>query len=191
MHLKPVYSRIYHGKISPRSEDVYAASGKKAKGGIISLFNDIVGEDEDAFANRTPDNPEILANNIRGDIKSLDERYDELAQVLGEKAYETPEEVLVYMQSQMPKAQQPQAPTPAPGQGGIASMAQQVPPVAPLKLLLKQVLLSLPEALSLLWLSLLSRHHKHPLLNNRFSEPWALVRWGGERSPSRSGRELY
>jgi hypothetical protein len=101
---------------------------KKAKGGIISLFNDIVGEDEDAFANRTPDNPEILANNIRGDIKSLDERYDELAQVLGEKAYETPEEVLVYMQSQMPKAQQPQAPTPAPGQGGIASMAQQVPP---------------------------------------------------------------
>jgi hypothetical protein len=101
---------------------------KKAKGGIISLFNDIVGEDEDAFANRTPDNPEILANNIRGDIKSLDERYDELAQVLGEKAYETPEEVLVYMQSQMPKAQPPQAPTPAPGQGGIASMAQQVPP---------------------------------------------------------------
>jgi hypothetical protein len=101
---------------------------KKAKGGIISLFNDIVGEDEDAFADRTPDNPEILANNIRGDIKSLDERYEELAQVLGEKAYETPEEVLVYMQSQMPKAQQPQAPAPAPAQGGIASMAQQAPP---------------------------------------------------------------
>ena len=33
---------------------------------------------------RTPQNPEILMNNMRGDMRSVDARYMELAQLVGE-----------------------------------------------------------------------------------------------------------
>ncbi len=51
---------------------------------------------------RTPQNPEILMNNLRGDMRSVDARYMELAQLVGEEAaMETPPEVLAMLQSQL------------------------------------------------------------------------------------------
>ena len=65
---------------------------------------------------RTPQNPEILMNTLRGDMRSVDARVQELAQMVGEEAAsETPPEVLALLQSQL--AQQPQ-------QGGIGALPQ-------------------------------------------------------------------
>ena len=51
---------------------------------------------------RTPQNPEILMNNLRGDMRSVDARYMELAQLVGEEAaMETPPEVLAMLQMQL------------------------------------------------------------------------------------------
>ena len=51
---------------------------------------------------RTPQNPEILMNNLRGDFRSVDARYQELAQMVGEEAaMETPPEVLAMLQQQL------------------------------------------------------------------------------------------
>lgn len=51
---------------------------------------------------RTPQNPEILMNNLRGDMRSLDARYVELAQMVGEQAaMETPPEVLAMLMGQL------------------------------------------------------------------------------------------
>jgi hypothetical protein len=48
---------------------------------------------------RTPQNPEILMNNLRGDMRSTDARYQELAEMVGEDAaYNTPPEVLAMLQ---------------------------------------------------------------------------------------------
>ena len=97
--------------------------------GIISGFND--EELEDEYENRTPDNIEIIANNLRGDIRSMDERYLELAQMVGESAFETPEEVIALMQAQFAQPQAPQQPPPAAGSGqGIAGIMQP-PPAEP------------------------------------------------------------
>jgi len=97
--------------------------------GIISGFND--EELEDEYENRTPDNIEIIANNLRGDIRSMDERYLELAQMVGESAFETPEEVIALMQAQFAQPKAPQQPPPSPGSGqGIAGIMQP-PPAAP------------------------------------------------------------
>jgi hypothetical protein len=63
---------------------------------------------------RTPQNPEILMNTLRGDMRSVDARYQELAQLVGEEAaMETPPEVLAMLMGQM-GAQQ----------GGIGSLPQ-------------------------------------------------------------------
>ena len=81
---------------------------------------------------RTPQNPEILMNNLRGDFRSVDARYQELAQMVGEEAaMETPPEVLAMLQGQLqqqsggigglPQAQGMQpggAPSGAPAAGG-------------------------------------------------------------------------
>ena len=97
--------------------------------GIISGFNN--EELEDEYENRTPDNIEIIANNLRGDIRSMDERYLELAQMVGESAFETPEEVIALMQAQFAQPQAPQQPPPAAGSGqGIAGIMQP-PPAEP------------------------------------------------------------
>ena len=64
---------------------------------------------------RTPQNPEILMNTLRGDMRSVDARVQELAQMVGEEAaMETPPEVLALLQSQL--AQQ--------AQGGIGALPQ-------------------------------------------------------------------
>lgn len=62
---------------------------------------------------RTPQNPEILMNNLRGDMRSVDARYMELAQMVGEEAaMETPPEVLAMLQLQLGQ------------QGGIGALPQ-------------------------------------------------------------------
>lgn len=68
---------------------------------------------------RTPQNPEILMNTLRGDMRSVDARVQELAQMVGEQAaQETPPEVLALLQSQLAQQQAPAA------QGGIGALPQ-------------------------------------------------------------------
>jgi hypothetical protein len=77
--------------------------------GILSGFMDeepVSPEDESLeempVMARTPQNPEILMNNLRGDMRSLDARYVELAQMVGEQAaMETPPEVLAMLMGQL------------------------------------------------------------------------------------------
>lgn len=70
---------------------------------------------------RSPQNPEILMNNIRGDMRSVDARYQELAQMVGDQAaQETPPEVLAMLQMQFG---QPQA-----GIGALPQGAGMMPP---------------------------------------------------------------
>ena len=74
---------------------------------------------------RTPQNPEILMNTLRGDMRSVDARVQELAQLVGEQAaMDTPPEVLAMLQPQL-----------AAQQGGIGALPQgqqmAPPPMAP------------------------------------------------------------
>lgn len=107
-------------------------SKKTMNSGIMEGFED---EDmmEEAMAeetppmSRSPQNPEILMNNLRGDIRSIDARYLELAQMVGEQAaMDTPPEVLAMLQGQMGA----QAAPPPPPAGGIGALPQapQMPP---------------------------------------------------------------
>jgi hypothetical protein len=90
---------------------------KKAKGGILSVV-----EEEDSYDDRTPENVEILTNNLRGDVRSMDERYDELAQMVGEEqAAQTPPEVIALLQTKL-APQQPMPPVPAAKANGIAGL---------------------------------------------------------------------
>jgi len=57
---------------------------------------------------RSPTSPEILMNNLRGDVRSVDARYQELADMLGDQvASETPPEVLAMLQSKFAAEQAP------------------------------------------------------------------------------------
>jgi hypothetical protein len=86
-------------------------SGEARNSGIMAGFDmDEMEEDVDANADleemppmaRTPQNPEILMNTLRGDMRSVDARYMELAQMVGEQAaMETPPEVLAMLQPQL------------------------------------------------------------------------------------------
>jgi hypothetical protein len=133
---------------------------KEAQGtGIMSGFDMEEMEDQDENADmeemppmaRTPQNPEILMNNLRGDMRSVDARYMELAQMVGEEAaMETPPEVLAMLMGQMgaqqggigalpqgqemmppgaqaPGAQAPGAGMPAPDQMGAPQPAPAMP----------------------------------------------------------------
>ena len=96
--------------------------------GIMQGFEDAdfeAAEDEGVedmpTMSRSPQNPEILMNTLRGDMRSVDARYMELAQMVGEEAaYETPPEVLAMLQTQL--AQQ---------QGGIGALPQAAGMVPP------------------------------------------------------------
>jgi len=79
---------------------------------------------------RTPQNPEILMNTLRGDMRSTNARVQELAQMVGEEAaMETPPEVLALLQAQLaapqggigalPQGQQMAPPPMMPPQGGM------------------------------------------------------------------------
>ena len=106
---------------------------KEAKGtGIMAGFDmEEMEEDVDENANmeemppmaRTPQNPEILMNTLRGDMRSVDARYQELAQMVGEEAaMETPPEVLAMLQSQLGAQQQ--------GIGALPQGQEMMPPGA-------------------------------------------------------------
>jgi hypothetical protein len=57
------------------------------------------GYDTSAMAERTPKTPEILMNNLRGDMRSVDARVEELADLVGyNAAASTPTEVLALLQ---------------------------------------------------------------------------------------------
>jgi hypothetical protein len=106
--------------------------------GIMAGFEDEMPEEEEIIEEpesdmpqmaRTPQNPEILMNTLRGDMRSVDARMQELAQLVGEEAaMETPPEVLALLQAQLaapqggigalPQGQQ-MAPPQMPQEGGI------------------------------------------------------------------------
>ena len=77
--------------------------------GIMQGFMDSMGDEGDdegegedspeTMMERRPNSPEILMNNLRGDMRSLDARRDELADLVGyQAATETPETVLAMLQ---------------------------------------------------------------------------------------------
>jgi hypothetical protein len=91
--------------------------------GIMQGFMDSMadeGDDEgdddpEAMLDRRPDTPEILMNNLRGDMRSVSARRDELADLVGyQAATETPDSVLAMLQPVL--AQQ--------GGGGIGALPQ-------------------------------------------------------------------
>jgi len=104
--------------VMQRSMFVAMGQGPMKSNGILSGLEE---ETEEGYEDRRPDNIEIIANNLRGDIRSMDERYLELAQMVGEAAFDTPEEVLALMQTRLP----PAAPQQVPG------MPDQGPEMAP------------------------------------------------------------
>jgi hypothetical protein len=105
---------------------------KEAKNsGIMSGFeddiNDMDDEDEMTPMERTPQNPEIMMNTLRGDMRSTDARYMELAQMVGEEAaMETPPEVLAMLQEHFAMMQQPQG-----GIGALPQGGEMMPPPMP------------------------------------------------------------
>ena len=75
-------------------------------------------EDPEEKMERRPNTPEILMNNLRGDMRSVDARRDELADLVGfQAATETPDTVLAMLQPIL--AQQ--------GGGGIGALPQSAP----------------------------------------------------------------
>lgn len=87
--------------------------------GIMQGFKDMLGElemdddmeemdDSEKVSGRTPDSPEILMNNLRGDMRSIDARVEELADLVGYgAAAETPESVLALLQPVLGAQQAP------------------------------------------------------------------------------------
>ena len=114
--------------------------------GFMDQFEDLdeMEEDDDEsdmgkMLDRRPDSPEILMNNLRGDMRSVDARVEELADLVGYRAAsETPTEVLALLQpvlAQQATMAQPPAPmmgptppgpmaAPAGGVADLAAMAQ-------------------------------------------------------------------
>ena len=85
------------------------------------------GEDYETekLLNRKPDSPEILMNNLRGDMRSIDARVDELADMVGIRAaQDTPQEVLALLQPVLAG----QAAPPAMPSGGIGGLPTGMPP---------------------------------------------------------------
>jgi hypothetical protein len=76
------------------------------------------GDDPEKMMERRPDTPEILMNNLRGDMRSVEARRDELADLVGyQAATETPETVLAMLQPVLAKQ----------GGGGIGALPQSAP----------------------------------------------------------------
>jgi hypothetical protein len=97
--------------------------------GIMQGFEDDSGIEEMPPMARTPQNPEILMNNLRGDMRSTDARYSELADLVGDKAARgTPPEVLALLQAQLAQQQQPQGIAGLPQMQGMAPPPNMPPP---------------------------------------------------------------
>jgi hypothetical protein len=96
---------------------------------IDELLEEISGEEQEEgddadmarMMARTPDSPEILMNNLRGDMRSIDARREELADLVGfREAEDTPEGVLTLLQSVLAQqAAAPAMPMPAPMPQGM------------------------------------------------------------------------
>ena len=92
---------VFSGEKNPEAENV----------GIMQGFLDILvaeeepeNEEEDVaqLLGRTVDSPEIIMNNLRGDMRSVDARREELADMVGyNAAMETPDEVLALLQNKI------------------------------------------------------------------------------------------
>lgn len=115
--------------------------------------DDEMEEEEDAdeensaakFLDRRPDSPEILMNNLRGDMRSVDARREELADLVGyPAAAETPDSVLAMLQpvlaqgaglgalpQSQPMAQGPQPPMPPPPGAAMGVPPPGAPPLPP------------------------------------------------------------
>jgi hypothetical protein len=77
---------------------------------------------------RSPDSPEILMNNLRGDMRSIDARREELSDLVGfREAEETPEGVLALLQPILGQQAAPMMPP----QGMPAMPPQGMPPMPP------------------------------------------------------------
>jgi len=125
-------------------------------GMMAEIDDEMMASEQDETARlmgRTPDSPEVLMNNLRGDYRSIDARREELADLVGyNSAAETPDEVLALLQpvlaqqgvaalpalSPPPVGQPPLASTPPGPPGGVASlptdqgpMPQGMPPAMP------------------------------------------------------------
>jgi len=108
---------------------------------IDELLEEISGEEQEEgddadmarMMARTPDSPEILMNNLRGDMRSIDARREELADLVGfREAEETPEGVLALLQPILAQQAAPAMPMPAPmPQGMPPQMAGMAPPPMP------------------------------------------------------------
>lgn len=108
--------------------------------GIMAGFKDMMEmedddmedmDEEDRVASevmgRSPKSPEILMNNLRGDMRSIDARVDELADMVGYRAAkDTPQEVLALLQ---PVLAQQQGIGAAPASAELMQGPQ--PPMAP------------------------------------------------------------
>ena len=112
--------------------------------GIMSILmgedDDMGGDDDESdmakLMDRRPDSSEILMNNLRGDMRSVDARFEELADMVGyNAAQQTPPEVLALLQPVL-AGQQPMAgPMPmAPGAAPppMAGPAGPPPPPPPM-----------------------------------------------------------
>lgn len=128
--------------------------------GIMQGFLDKMEEEEDELEeeedseestaarvlDRRPDSPEILMNNLRGDMRSVDARREELADLVGyDAAAETPDAVLAMLQPVLaqqggigalpqsgPMAQGPQPPMMPPPSGvDMGAMPPGAPPLPP------------------------------------------------------------
>ena len=89
------------------------------QGFMDSMADEDEGDDEgdpEEKLERRPDTPEILMNNLRGDMRSIEARRDELADMVGyQAATETPESVLAMLQPVLAQ------------QGGIGALPQSGP----------------------------------------------------------------
>ena len=89
------------------------------QGFMDSMADEDEGDDEgdpEEKLERRPDTPEILMNNLRGDMRSVEARRDELADMVGyQAATETPESVLAMLQPVLAR------------QGGIGALPQSGP----------------------------------------------------------------
>jgi len=92
--------------------------------GIEDEQEDSEDDDMAKMMDRSPSSPEILMNNLRGDMRSVDARKEELADLVGYRAAaDTPDEVLALLQPVL--AQQgaaPAAPMGAPMPAGMPPM---------------------------------------------------------------------
>jgi len=113
-------------KVLERAMFVSENKPDKISSGIMQGFDDEEPMDieennddmMDEVSRRSPRSPEILMNNLRGDMRSVDARYQELAEMVGEEAaMETPPEVLAMLQSQLLAQQAPMGIGALPAQG--------------------------------------------------------------------------